>query len=225
MLMLATALTTPGVTWTATSLNRAGVTTLTSTRGTAWTRAVDWAAAASPCGCWTSSRRRSRPSSLPRQIRPTSRSCHQMCRISWSSYRRHLRRSSCLSRTLYYRPLRRSSRASRATTSSPWRGQRTERSSLSENIVLCGFLVVHVAIPAPRPSSQAADLRRNARERPPPLGAPEGCSATVRLRSVGGVKVGCTHPVCLAEWWSPWRHGCRTPGAARSITPSVSNGV
>ena len=141
-----------------------------------------------------------------------------MCRLSWSPYRRHFRRSSRFSRTLYYRPLRRSSRASRATTSSPWRGQRTERSSLSENIVLCGFLVVHVAIPAPRPSSQAADLRRNARERPPPLGAPEGCSATVRLRSVGGVKVGCTHPVCLAEWWSPWRHGCRTPGAARSIT-------
>ena len=84
-------------------------------------------------------------------------------------------------------------------------------SSLSESIVLCGFLVVYVAMPAPRPSSQAADLRRNARERPPPLGAPEGCSATVRLRSVGGVKVGCTHPVCLAEWWSPWRHGCRTP--------------
>ena len=98
-------------------------------------------------------------------------------------------------------------------------------SSQSQSIVLCGFLVVYVAMPAPRPSSQAADLRRNARERPPPLGAPEGCSATVRLRSVGGVKVGCTHPVCLAEWWSPWRHGCRTPGAARSITPSVSNGV
>ena len=147
------------------------------------------------------------PSSSPCQSRHFRRSSS----ISWSSYRRHFRRSSCFSRTLSYRPLRRSSRASRATTSSPWRGQRTERSSLSENIVLCGFLVVHVAIPAPRPSSQAADLRRNARERPPPLGAPEGCSATVRLRSVGGVKVGCTHPVCLAEWWSPWRHGCRTP--------------
>ena len=32
-------------------------------------------------------------------------------------------------------------------------------SSQSESIVLCGFLVVYVAMPAPRPSSQAADLR------------------------------------------------------------------
>ena len=92
-------------------------------------------------------------------------------------------------------------------------------SSQSESIVLRGFLVVYVAMPAPRPSSQAADLRRNARERPPPLGAPEGCSATVRLRSVGGVKVGCTHPVCLAEWWSRLPN---TRSSACSITPSVS---
>ena len=35
-------------------------------------------------------------------------------------------------------------------------------SSQSESIVLCGFLVVYVAMPAPRPSSQAADLRSDA---------------------------------------------------------------
>ena len=46
-------------------------------------------------------------------------------------------------------------------------------SSLSESIVLCGFLVVYVAMPAPRPSSQAADLRSDAFERPPPLSAPD----------------------------------------------------
>ena len=43
--------------------------------------------------------------------------------------------------------------------------------------------------------------------------------ATVRLRSVGGVKVGCTHPVCLAEWWSRLPN---TRSSACSITPSVS---
>ena len=46
-------------------------------------------------------------------------------------------------------------------------------SSQSESIVLCGFLVVYVAMPAPRPSSQAADLRSDAFERPPPLSAPD----------------------------------------------------
>ena len=46
-------------------------------------------------------------------------------------------------------------------------------SSLSESIVLCGFLVVYVAMPAPRPSSQAVDLRSDAFERPPPLSAPD----------------------------------------------------
>ena len=45
-------------------------------------------------------------------------------------------------------------------------------SSQSESIVLCGFLVVYVAMPAPRPSSQA-DLRSDAFERPPPLSAPD----------------------------------------------------
>ena len=43
--------------------------------------------------------------------------------------------------------------------------------------------------------------------------------ATVCLRSVGGVKVGCTHPVCLAEWWSRLPN---TRSSACSITPSVS---